>query len=139
MKHMLQPAAVLAAPMIPRINDHELEAILAAAKEAGATAAAYILLRLPYEVKALMADWLAVHFPDRAEHVLSLLTQQRQGALNDSRFGRRQTGTGQHAELLAQRFRLAARKLGLNQGRDYGLDVTQFKPPPRVGDQLGLF
>ncbi|HVI52011.1 MAG TPA: PA0069 family radical SAM protein [Candidatus Sulfotelmatobacter sp.] len=132
------PTAVLAAPMIPRINDHELEAILTAAKEAGARSAGCILLRLPYEVKELFADWLAVHFPNRAAHVLSLVSQQRNGRLNDPAFGKRFTGSGPHAELLYQRFRVAQRKLGLN-GPGYALDTSQFKPPPASGDQLMLF
>jgi DNA repair photolyase len=132
------PTAVLAAPMIPRINDHELEAILAAAKEAGAQSAACILLRLPYEVKELFAEWLQVHFPDRAGHVLSLVTQQHNGKLYDATFGTRYTGTGPHAELLAQRFRLAQKKLSLgNIG--FPLNVSQFKVPPARGDQMNLF
>ncbi len=132
------PTTVMAAPIIPRINDHELEAILAAAKAAGAGNAACILLRLPHEVKDLFAEWLRVHFPDRADHVLSLVAQQRGGKLYDSAFGTRYTGTGPHAELLAQRFRLAQRRLGLEGGR-LRLDDGQFRVPPAPGDQLSLF
>jgi DNA repair photolyase len=132
------PTSVMAAPMIPRINDHELEDILASAKNAGANSAAYILMRLPYEVKDLFADWLAVHFPDRARHVLSLVTQLRGGKLNDATFGKRFVGTGAHAELLRQRFHIAQRKLDLkNIGSQ--LDVSLFTVPPTVGDQLKLF
>ncbi|HLN24760.1 MAG TPA: PA0069 family radical SAM protein [Patescibacteria group bacterium] len=132
------PTMVMAAPVIPRINDHELEAILAAAKEAGAQNAAYTLLRLPYEVKDLFAEWLQAHFPDRAEHVLSLVAQQRDGKLYSSTFGTRYSGAGPHAELLAQRVRIAQKKLGLDGSR-LPLDVSQFKPPPAVGDQMSLF
>lgn len=131
------PVAVLAAPMIPRINDHELEDILAAGKEAGASAASFTLLRLPHEVKDLFAEWLEVHFPDRKRHVLSLMEQQRAGRLNDSRFGKRMSGEGPHAQLLAQRFHAAVRKLGLT-GERWKPDSSLFKPPPRVGDQLRL-
>ena len=132
------PTTVMAAPVIPRINDHELEAILAAGREAGARNAACILLRLPHEVKDLFAEWLRAHFPDRADHVLSLVAQQRGGRLYDSAFGTRYTGTGPHAELLAQRFRLAQRKLGLD-GMRFQLDCGQFRVPPTPGDQLTLF
>jgi DNA repair photolyase len=131
------PTTVMAAPVIPRINDHELEDILAAAKEAGAQNAACILLRLPYEVKDLFAEWLEAHFPDRAEHVLSLVAQQRNGKLYDATFGTRHTGTGAHAELLAQRFRIAQKKLGLG-GVRFKLDASQFRAPAVPGDQLSL-
>ena len=132
------PTMAMAAPMIPRINDHELEDILAAAKQAGAQSAAYILLRLPYEVKDLFADWLGVHFPDRAQHVLSLVSQQRHGKLYDATFGKRFVGSGPHAELLAQRFRIAQKKLGLDVARTK-LDTSRFAIPPTIGDQLKLF
>lgn len=132
------PTAVMAAPMIPRINDHELEAILTVARRAGARAAGCILLRLPHEVKDLFADWLAVHFPDRAGHVLSLISQQRGGKLYRATFGERFSGSGPHADLLSQRFRLAARRLGLSIG-GFRLDASQFRPPPRPGEQLTLF
>lgn len=132
------PTMVMAAPMIPRINDHELEDILAAARDAGASSAGFTLLRLPYEVKDLFAEWLDAHFPERKSHVLSLMAQQRGGKLNDSRFGKRMSGEGEHARLLAQRFHAAVRKLGLENGRTE-LDCSKFTPPPRVGDQMRLF
>lgn len=132
------PTMVMAAPMIPRINDHELEAILSAAREAGARAAGFTLLRLPYEVKDLFTEWLDAHFPDRKSHVLSLMEQQRGGRLNEARFGKRMSGEGEHARLLSQRFHAAARKLGLSSDR-MELDCSRFKPTPRVGDQLGLW
>jgi len=135
------PVAVLAAPMVPTLNDHELEAILQASAEAGATAATYILLRLPLELKGLFAEWLNVHAPNKAKRVLSLLSQSRDGQLYDTEFGTRMTGVGVHAKLLSQRFRLACKKVGLapaNPG-EFKLDTTVFTLPARSGDQLVLF
>ncbi|MBP2228931.1 DNA repair photolyase [Azospirillum agricola] len=131
------PVAVLASPMIPGLNDHELEAILAAAAEAGAVQANHILLRLPLEIKDLFEEWLREHAPNRADRVLSLIRQCREGELYRSRFGSRMKGTGPVAELLSQRFRLACRRLGLN-GRDADLNCADFRPPPAPGDQLTL-
>lgn len=140
------PAAVLAAPMIPGVNDAELETILERAAAAGATSAGYVLLRLPHEIKQLFEDWLERHMPDRAARVLSLVRQTRGGALYDSRFGVRQKGTGAYAELLAQRFAVAARRLGLERrgGGVDALDCAQFQVPDRPGEtpraaQLALF
>ncbi len=136
------PAAVLAAPMIPGINDAELEAILERAAAAGATSAGYVLLRLPLEIKQLFEDWLARHMPDRAGRVLSLIRQTRGGALYDSRFGARQTGTGVYADLLAQRFAIAARRHGLERrgGGAGALDTSAFRVPDGAGaEQLALF
>lgn len=132
------PVAVMVAPVIPRVTDHELERILEAGREAGADMASYILLRLPHEVKDLFAEWLDAHAPDRARHVLSLMARTRGGRLYDSTPGTRYTGTGQHAELLAGRFRIAFRRLGF-QARSFALDHSRFRPPPRPGDQLALF
>lgn len=132
------PVAVMVAPVIPFITDHELETILAAAREAGATSAHTILVRLPYEVKDLFAEWLAAHFPAKARHVLSLLAQSRGGKLNQSGFGQRFIGSGVHAELLSQRFHVAARRLGFTP-RSLPLRVDLFRPPPKAGDQLALF
>ena len=132
------PVAVLASPMIPGLNDHELEAILAAAKEHGAFAANYILLRLPLEIKELFEEWLRTQVPDRADRVLSLIRQTRGGALYDSRFGKRMRGEGPYADLLAHRFRAACRKLDLG-GRDWHADASRFRVPPAPGDQLSLF
>lgn len=132
------PASVLAAPMIPALNDHELEAILAAAAGAGACDAGYALLRLPLEVAPLFEDWLARHYPDRAHHVLQRIRALRGGKLNDSAFGRRGRGHGVHADLLAQRFTRARRALSLTRGRP--LDCTRFAPPPPPPEaQLSLF
>lgn len=133
------PVAVMAAPMIPGLTDHELEAILAAARDAGARSSAFILLRLPIEVKDLFRDWLREAVPDRAARVESLLRQSRDGALSDSAFGRRMRGEGPLADLLARRHRLACRRLGLADGRAEPLRTDLFRLPPRAGDQMSLF
>jgi DNA repair photolyase len=124
------PAGVLAAPMIPGLNDAELESILAAGARAGADAAGYILLRLPHELRALFTEWLQAHYPDRAAKVLSLIRQTRAGALNDARFGSRFTGSGPYADLLARRFAAAASRHGLTNPSG-GLDSSRFRVPPR--------
>jgi len=124
------PVGVLAAPMIPAINDFELERILAASREAGATEAGYVLLRLPHEVKDLFTEWLEAHFPDRKERVLSLVRQTRDGKLYDSAWGFRGRGTGEYADLLRRRFDVACRRLGFNQGRP-DLDVSLFRGATR--------
>jgi DNA repair photolyase len=129
------PAAVLAAPMIPGVNDAELETILDRAAAAGASSAGYVLLRLPHEIKQLFEDWLIRHMPDRAARVLSLVRQTRGGALYDSRFATRQKGTGPYADLLAQRFAIATRRLNLERrgGGVGALDCTLFHVPPAAG------
>src|SRR5580692_11525146 len=134
------PAGVLVAPVIPAITDHEMEDILAAAKEAGASRAGYVLLRLPHELKIIFRDWLAQHYPDRAKHVMSLINQSRGGKDYDSQFGTRMRGTGPYAELLRTRFELAKRKLGF-AGADerYELDTSLFRPPIKATPQLSLF
>ncbi len=135
------PVGVLAAPMIPGLNDAELERILEAAAAAGAGTAGYVLLRLPHEIKQIFEDWLHRHAPQRAKHVLELVRATRAGALNDARFGQRMSGTGAYAELLARRFARAARQLGL-EGRTE-LDCSLFAPPPAekgmAEAQLSLF
>jgi DNA repair photolyase len=132
------PSAVLAAPMIPALNDCELEAILTAARDAGATFAAYILLRLPFEVAPLFRQWLAEHYPERAAHVMSLVQQSRGGRDYQSDFAQRRGGTGVFAQLLQQRFRVAIKKLELNR-RKLELNCTLFSPPPKAGEQQRLF
>ncbi len=129
------PVGVLCAPMIPLINDMELERLLQAAHEAGAQSADYMFLRLPREVAPLFEEWLQGHYPQRAGYVLSLIRQSRAGALYDSRFGRRMRGEGAFAELLAQRFAVALRRLGLQRRLDVPLDCSRFCPP---GRQLAL-
>ena len=135
------PATVFASPMIPFLNDAELEDILKAGAEAGASSAAYILLRLSLELKELFADWLDIHAPGKKDHVLSLVRQNRGGKLNDTTFGRRMTGSGPLAKLLAKRFHLACRQLGIDaaNANELGLDCGRFRPPPRAGDQMALF
>jgi len=135
------PVSVLAAPMIPFLNDHELERILSAAKDAGATGAGYILLRLPRELKDLFTEWLQTHAPGKAKHVLNNLRQNRDGQLYVADFGIRMTGTGEMAEILRKRFHIACKNLGLNAERteDFDLDTTQFSPPLMPGDQLSFF
>ena len=134
------PVGVLAAPMIPGLNDAELERILAAAA-AGAATAGYILLRLPHEIKQIFEDWLQRHFPQRARHVLELVRATRAGALNDARFGQRMSGTGAYADLLARRFARAAKQYGLEEQME--LDCAGFAAPPVARGlaeaQLSLF
>jgi DNA repair photolyase len=110
------PTGVMVAPVVPAITDHEMEAILAAASDAGARWAAYVLVRLPYEIKDLFREWLAQHFPDRAAHVMSLIHDMRGGRDNDPNFGSRMRGTGPIAELLRNRFKIACKRLNLNAG-----------------------
>ncbi len=131
------PAAVLAAPMIPAVNDAELESLLEAAAAAGARRAGYVLLRLPHEVKELFRAWLEQHMPLRAAHVMSLVQQARGGRDNDPRFGARMRGTGPWAAMLRARFERACSRLGLNAGRVPELDTGSFRPP-RSGRQLEL-
>ena len=109
------PVAVMAAPMIPAINDHELPAILKAARDAGATSAGFVVLRLPWAVAPLFEQWLDEHFPDRKEKVLGRVRQMRDGKLYDSAWGQRGRGTGQYAEQLRTLFDVTVRKLGLNE------------------------
>jgi DNA repair photolyase len=122
------PAGVLASPMIPGLNDAELEGILESSAQAGAGSAGSLLLRLPHELGALFTDWLNVHLPERAGHVLSLIRQTRSGKLNDSGFGSRFVGTGPYAGLLAQRFARAAKRLGLDTARP-ALEMGLFAVP----------
>ncbi len=132
------PVAVNAAPMIPAVNDMELERILEASAAAGARSAAYIVVRLPHEVRDLFEEWLRLHFPQRADHVLSLIRQMRGGKDYDAQFGKRMRGEGPYAELLRRRFQTAIRRLGLDR-REFSLNVSAFRPPPQAGDQLSLF
>ncbi len=132
------PVGVMVAPVVPAITDHETERILEAAAEAGATSAAYVLLRLPYEVKNLFKEWLAQHYPQRAGHVMSLVRDARGGRENDPNFGTRMRGTGAYAELIRARFQIAARKLGFDSVRARPLDTTLFRPPGPGSSQLQL-
>lgn len=122
------PTGVMTAPMIPGLNDHEMEAILEAATEAGATRAGFTVLRLPLEIKDLFDEWLRANRPDRAEKVLSLVRQLRGGALYQAEFGLRMKGEGPIAQLLGARFSAAVKRLGLNRIR-YRLDTMRFAVP----------
>ena len=133
------PCGVMVAPIIPMLTDRWLEEILERAREAGAGMAGYTILRLPWELKDLVREWLELHFPERAEHVLSLVRQMRGGRDNDPRFGSRMRGEGEFAELIRQRFHIATRKLGFGRGRDVVLDSAQFSPPRKVTPQGELF
>jgi len=133
------PVGVMSAPMIPALNDQEMERVLEAAVEAGATAASYNVLRLPLEIKDLFTEWLEAHVPGRAQHVLELIRDVRGGELYDSTWGKRMRGEGPYAELLRKRFQLARKRLGLDAYKArWDLDLTLFKPPPKAGDQLSL-
>lgn len=133
------PAGVLASPMIPAINDMELERILEACSAAGAEDAGYILLRLPLELKELFSDWLEAHYPDRAAKTLNLIRQCRDGRLNAAGFGERMSGKGPYADMLSKRFKNTCRRLGLNQREAKpDLECGLFQPPPLPGDQLTL-
>jgi DNA repair photolyase len=132
------PVGVGFAPVIPGLNDHELEAVLERARDAGARSAMYVALRLPMEIKDLFREWLEAARPDRAARVMSLVRQMRGGKDYDADWGQRMKGTGPIADLLRARFTGACRRLGLNETRG-PMDVTQFRPPPKAGDQLSLF
>jgi len=131
------PTGVMAAPMIPALNDHELEAILERAAGCGARSAGYVLLRLPHEVKALFEEWLREHYPDRAEHVLSLIRQMHGGSLYDSTFHNRQRGAGPFAQLLRARFARAQRAHGLDG--ETSLNTSLFRRPTPPGGQFDLW
>jgi DNA repair photolyase len=131
------PTGVLVAPIIPAVNDCELEDIVAAVAAQGALKAGYVLLRLPHELKALFRQWLDQHLPDRAEHVMSLIRGAREGRENDPRFGSRMVGSGAWAQLLRDRFALACRRHGLSMGRMRELSSEHFRPPER-GGQISL-
>ena len=131
------PCGVMVAALIPALNDKTLEHVLEAAAGAGAKEAAYVIMRLPNELKVLFKEWLATHYPERAEHVISIVRQMRGGRDNDPNFGTRMSGTGQFAELIEKRFDLARRKLGLNAEKN-DLDCSLFRVPG-AGGQMALF
>jgi DNA repair photolyase len=135
------PTGIMAAPMIPALNDAELEAILERGVAAGARGAGYTMLRLPLEVAPLFIEWLNNHFPEKAKHVMSLVREGHGGKDYDPQWGKRMTGTGPYAEVLRIRFETACRrlKLNLNRGRLWRLDTTKFAPPPMPSAQLTLF
>ena len=131
------PTQVMIAPIIPALNDHEIEPILAAAKEAGASDGGYVLLRMPLELKELFREWLATEFPARARRVINILRSMHGGRDYVAEFGVRQRGTGPYAEQIALRFRLALKRLGMNQ-RTLRLRTDLFEPPAARGGQLRL-
>jgi DNA repair photolyase len=132
------PVGVLVAPVIPALNDAEIERILANALAAGARKAGWILLRLPHEVAPLFREWLEAHYPERAVHVMSLIRQSREGRDNDPRFGSRMRGSGPFADLIAARFRAQVRRLGLDGSQWPSLDTGSFRgwQPPATQLQL---
>ncbi|MNH49416.1 Radical SAM superfamily protein [compost metagenome] len=132
------PVGVGFAPVIPGLNDHEMEAILEAAQQAGATSAMYVTLRLPLEIKDLFREWLADARPERAARVMSLIRQTRGGKDYDPDWAQRMKGTGPVAELIATRFKTAIRRYGLDTPRT-PLDVTQFRVPSDMRPQMDLF
>ncbi|MEQ1669924.1 MAG: PA0069 family radical SAM protein [Hyphomicrobium sp.] len=144
------PVTVMAAPVIPGLTDHEIEAILTAARDAGAREAGYVLLRLPLEIKDLFREWLASEFPDRAKRVISLLQSMHGGQDYVARFGHRQRGNGPYADQIAHRFKLARRRLNLADERlalcsDLFVRPARLPPDQAVdkpgcgGQQLALF
>lgn len=136
------PCGVMVAALIPALNDKTLEHVLEAAAGAGAKEAAYVVMRLPNELKDLFKEWLAAHYPERAEHVISIVRQMRGGKDNDPRFGSRMTGVGNFAELIEKRFGIACRRFGLNghgaPRQRAELDCSRFRPPA-TGGQMTLF
>jgi DNA repair photolyase len=132
------PTAVMVAPIVPGLTDPEIERILEASREAGATEAGYVLLRLPLEIKELFREWLATEFPDRADRVLHLLQSMHGGRDYVSEFGVRQRGRGPYADQLGTRFRLACKRLGLNENRR-ALRTDLFRAPVLAGQQMRLF
>jgi DNA repair photolyase len=131
------PVGVMVAPIIPGLNDTEIPRILAAAADAGARTAGWVLLRLAQPLDRIFAEWLAVHYPDRQARVLNRIRETRDGRISDSQFGRRMRGTGAYAEQIAALFAVAARKHGLD-GPLPPLSVAAFRRPPAVGDQMRL-
>ncbi|MCE4226726.1 PA0069 family radical SAM protein [Methylobacterium sp. C25] len=131
------PVMVIVAPIIPSLNDHEIEAILKAAREAGASEANYVLLRLPHELDGLVGDWFSEHYPGRRDHVFSLLGQARRGKSYDSAWGTRLIGEGPYADLIRRRFRIAKTRLGYPEEK-LRQRTDLFRRPERPGDQLSL-
>lgn len=131
------PVGVMVAPVIPFLSDADIEEILSSSKHSGAECAAYVMLRLPLEVKPLFLDWLEQYYPLKAKRIVHSLQNIREGKLNNAQFGQRLSGKGNYAQLIKQRFLLSCKKLGLNQ-KDISLDTRQFKRPQQTG-QMELF
>ena len=131
------PATVMVAPIIPAINDAEIETILTRAASRGAREAGYVMLRLPLEVQDLFEEWLAVHFPDKLRHVMTLVKSMRKGKAYDSTWGERMTGTGPFAWMIGRRFETALKRNGYNAER-LKLRTDLFRRPVQAGKQLSL-
>ncbi|MDE2383587.1 MAG: PA0069 family radical SAM protein [Alphaproteobacteria bacterium] len=132
------PTVVMMGPIIPGLNDSEIDNILKAARNAGVKEAGYTMLRLPLEVKDVFKDWLEKEYPDRAAKVMALVKSVRGGRENDPNFGTRMAGTGPYAWTIGRRFQLACQRLGLNASR-VKLRTDLFKCPPQKGEQMALF
>jgi DNA repair photolyase len=132
------PTTVMVAPIIPAINDMDIERILEAAKMAGVQSAGYVLLRLPLEVRDLFQEWVRANYPDRADKVIKIIRETQGGKDYDSKWFTRQRGTGPYAWLVGRRFQAACERLGLNE-RKASLDISRFTPPRPGSDQLQLF
>ncbi len=132
------PVRVMMAPVVPAVTDHEIEAILTASRDAGASAASWIMLRLPQEVSPLFREWLENHFPDRADRVMARVREMHGGQDYDASWGRRMRGEGHYASMIAARYKMATRRLGLAQELP-SLRGDLFRPPARAGDQMSLF
>lgn len=132
------PVRVMTSPVVPGLTDHELERLLEAGRAAGAVAASWVMLRLPLEVAPLFREWLGAHYPDRAGRVMGLVREMHGGRDYDAEWGRRMRGTGPYAEIIARRFDLAVKRLGLATHLP-DLPAEKFRVPPRKGDQLALF
>ncbi|AJY50294.1 PA0069 family radical SAM protein [Halomonas sp. KO116] len=128
------PVGTLISPVIPGLTDHEIEKLLEAASRAGARTAAWMLLRLPYEVAPLFEAWLEAHYPERAAKVMSLMRQCRGGKAYDAKFGKRFRGEGVFADLIAQRFARASRQWNMQDRTEQGLNTRDFRPPRAQGD-----
>ena len=132
------PVRIMTSPIVPGLTDHELEAMLSAGRDAGASSASWIMLRLPREVSPLFQEWLETHVPDRAGRVMGLVRQMHGGKDYDANWGRRMRGTGPYAKLIAARFEVARRRLKLAAALP-PLRSDLFRVPPQAGDQLELF
>jgi len=132
------PVTVLFAPVIPMLNDNEVESVLTASYDAGVRSAGYVMLRLPREVKQLFQEWLQTYYPLKAKRVMNIVRDMRGGREYDARFGTRQTGNGAYAELFAQRFKLKCKKLGIDKTETV-LDTSQFTRAAGLGPQLEMF
>jgi DNA repair photolyase len=131
------PVTVMVAPLIPALNDPEIEAILEAAAQAGAQGAGYVALRLPLEIKDLFAEWLDTHRPDAARRIMGLVRAMHGGKAYRAQFGLRQRGSGPYAEFMGKRFRAAARRYGLDRP-SLKLRTDLFRPPTPRGGQFAL-